>query len=156
MYICIYVYMYMYICIYVYVYVCMYTRPLRGLVWYSAFAAVPPTRALRSRYASHRVCIFCITSNRIHCVDIDPTWKRKVLCRAEYSPCWASRGANLAPIWGTWINLATIKLKWRTIWYTYTFICRPSHHIHFYFDSKYHLNRDAVLQAKLESNGTCI
>ena len=26
----------------------VYTRPLRGLVWYSAFAAVPPTRALRS------------------------------------------------------------------------------------------------------------
>ena len=34
----------MYICIYMY----RCTRPLRGLVWYSAFAAVPPTRALRS------------------------------------------------------------------------------------------------------------
>ena len=86
---------------YIHIYIYIYTRPLRGLVWYSAFAAVPPTRALRSRNASHRVCIFCITSNRIHCVDIDPTWKRKVLCRAEYSPCWASRGANLAPVRGT-------------------------------------------------------
>ena len=40
--------------------------------------------------------------------------------------------------------------------YTYILTIRSSHYIHIYFDSKYHSNRDAVLEAKLESNDTCI
>ena len=42
----------------------MYTRPLRGLVWYSAFAAVPPTRALRSGYPSDHDTLSA------HCWDV--------------------------------------------------------------------------------------
>ena len=41
-----------------------YTRPLRGLVWYSAFAAVPPTRAPRSGYPSDHDTLSA------HCWDI--------------------------------------------------------------------------------------
>ena len=46
--------------------------------------------------------------------------------------------------------------KVHTYIHTYILKIRPSHYIHIYFDSKYHSNRDAVLQAKLESNETCI